>query len=83
MYFQSICKINNFPNVTSICPKLYCTQLSCAKKVAEKFTFNELKIERVKFFTQSPAKIFGIIVFNVGGCLASCVTFRPFLTLDL
>ena len=52
------------------------------KKVAEKFTFNELKIERVKFFTQSPTKIFGINVFNVGGCLASCVTVRPFLTLD-
>ena len=27
----TICKINNFSVVTSICPKYYCTQLSCAK----------------------------------------------------
>ena len=26
-----ICKINNFSIVTSICPKYYCPQLSCAK----------------------------------------------------
>ena len=52
------------------------------KKVVEKFSFNELKIEKVKFFTQSPIEFFCINVFNVGGCLASCLTFRPFLTLD-
>ena len=52
------------------------------KKVVEKFSFNELKIEKVKFFTQGPTKIFCINVFNVGGCLASCLTFRPFLMLD-
>ena len=45
IYFQSICKIYNFSNVTSICPKYYCTQSSCAKKVVEKFGFNEVKIE--------------------------------------
>ena len=27
----TIRKINNFSIVTSICPKYYCTQLSCAK----------------------------------------------------
>ena len=27
----TICKINNFSIVTSICTKYYCTQLSCAK----------------------------------------------------
>ena len=32
LIFLSICKLNNFSNVTSICPKYYCTQLSCAKK---------------------------------------------------
>ena len=26
--------------------------------------------------------MFCINVFNVAGCLASCLTFRPFLTLD-
>ena len=52
------------------------------KEVVEKFSFNELKVEKVQFFTQSPTKIFYINVFNVGGCLASCLTFRPFLTLD-
>ena len=54
----------------------------CQKKVVEKLSFNELKIEKVKFFRQSPTKIFCIHVFNVGGCLASCLTFRPFLMLD-
>ena len=27
----TLCKINNFSIVTSIFPKYYCTQLSCAK----------------------------------------------------
>ena len=44
----------------------------CLKKV---------KVEKVKFFTQSPTKIFCIDGFNVGVCLASYLTFRPFLTL--
>ena len=52
------------------------------KTVVEKFSFSELKIEKVKFFTQGPTKIFCISVLNVGVCLASCLTFRPFLTLD-
>ena len=47
----------------------------------EKFSFSELKIEKVKRFTQSNQN-FCINVFNVGGCLASCLTCRPFLTLD-
>ena len=48
----------------------------------EKFSFSELKIEKVKLFTQSPTKIFYISIFNFGGCVASCLTFRPFLMLD-
>ena len=28
----TILKTNNFSVATSICPKYYCTQLSCAKK---------------------------------------------------
>ena len=52
------------------------------KRVVEKFSFNELKIETVRFFTQSPTNIFYISVFNVVGCLGTCLTFRPFLTLD-
>ena len=51
------------------------------KTVVEKFGFSKLEIEKVKFFTQSLTKIFCGSVFNVGGCLASCLTFRPFLTL--
>ena len=51
------------------------------KTVKEKFSFSELKIEKVKFFTQSTTNFFYISVFNVGRCLASCLTFRPFLTL--
>ena len=65
-----------------MCPKYYCTQLSCAKTVVEKLSFSEPKIEKVKFFTQGQNKVFYISVFNVGGCSASCLTFTPFLTLD-
>ena len=49
------------------------------KIVVEKFSFSELKIDKVKFFTQSPTKSFCIGIFNVWGCLASYLIFRPFL----
>ena len=52
------------------------------KTVMAKFSFSELKIEKVKIFTQSTTEIFCISVFNIGRCLASCFTFRPFLTLE-
>ena len=42
------------------------------KKVVEKFNFSEIKIENVKFFTQSTTKVF-INIFIIGGCLASCL----------
>ena len=77
----AIYRINNSIAI-SICPKYCCTLLSCAKTVGEKFSFSELKIEKVKLFTQSPTKLFYISVFSVRGSLASCLTFRPFLTLD-
>ena len=47
-----------------------------------KFSFSELKIEKVNLITESPNKMSCISVFNVGDCLASCLTFRPFFTLD-
>ena len=46
-----------------------------------KFSFSKLEIEKVKLFTQSSPKIFCVSGFNVGGCLASCLIFKPFLTL--
>ena len=49
----------------------------------ETFSFSELKIEKLIFILQSQTKILCISVFNVAGGLASCLTFRPFLTLDL
>ena len=56
--------ITNFSNVASICPKYYSTQLSChvpKEVVVEKFSFSELNIEKVNFFTQSPiSKFFAI-----------------------
>ena len=55
--------LTNFSNVTSICPKYYCTQLSChvSKKVAEELSFSELKIGKVNFFySESNTKIFCI-----------------------
>ena len=78
----TICKINNFSVVTSICPKQHLHHEVVPKTVVETICFSELKIEKVKLFTQSSTKIFRISVFNVGSCLASCLTFRPFLTLD-
>ena len=50
--------------------------------VVEKFSFSELKIEKVKSFTKNSTKFFCISVLNVGVCLASCLTFRPFSPLD-
>ena len=50
------------------------------KAIVEKFSLSELKIEKRKFFTQRN-QIFYISVFNIGGFWASCLTFRPFLTL--
>ena len=44
-------------------------------------SLNKLKIEKVKLFTQNPTKIFCTSVLS-WSCLASCLTFRPFLTLD-
>ena len=56
--------------------------ISCAKESCVEINFNELKIEKVKFFAHSPPKMFCTNVFNVGGYLAKCLTFRPFLLLD-
>ena len=52
------------------------------KTVVEKFSFSKLKTEKINFFTKNSTKIICSSVFNVGGCLASCLIFRPFLTLD-
>ena len=52
-----------------------------SKTIVEEFGFSELKIEKVRFFTHSSIIMFCSSVFNVGGCVASCLTFRPFLTL--
>ena len=53
-----------------------------SKTVVEKFTFSELKTEKVIFFTQSSTKVVCSSVFNVGGCLASCLIFRSLLRSD-
>ena len=85
MYFQKAKNIftridlNFHLNCTIV---LLHTSKFCQKTDVEKFSFSGLKIEKAKFFTESPTKIFRISVFNVGGCLASCLIFRPFLTLD-
>ena len=52
------------------------------KTVVEKCSYSELKTEKVFFFIQRSTKIVCISVFNVGSCLVSCLTFRPFFTLD-
>ena len=55
---RAICKINNFSIASGICPKYYCTQLGCTKTVVEKFSLSELKIEKIRFLTESPTKSF-------------------------
>ena len=52
------------------------------KTVEEKFSDSESKIEKVKFFNQSSTKQFCSILFNAGSCLAICLNFTPFLTLE-
>ena len=51
------------------------------KTVGEKFSVSELKIKKEKFFSKIPIKIFCTSFFKVEGCLESCLTFTPFLTL--
>ena len=63
----------NFSTVTSVCPKYYSTQQSCIENSYRKILLQLIKIQP-KFFRSS--------VFNVGGCLTSCLIFRAFLTLD-
>ena len=65
LFLAEYMKITNFSNVTSICPKYYCTQLSChvPKEVVEKFSFSELNIKKIKFFTQSPISNFFALTF--------------------
>ena len=53
-----------------------------SKTAVETFSFSELETVKVKLYTKSPTKIFCSSVFNDGGCLARCLTFRPFLKLD-
>ena len=42
----TICKINNFSIVISICPKYYCTQLSCAKNMWINLASVNLKLKK-------------------------------------
>ena len=53
-----------------------------SKTVIEKFWLKELKTKKVKSFNQDLIKIACTKVFNVGGCLASCLIYIPFLMLD-
>ena len=78
----TICEINNFPIVTSIYLNIVVHNWVEPKTFVEKFSFCELKIEKVKILTQNLTKFYCINVFKVGDCLASCLTFRSFLTLD-
>ena len=53
------------------------------KTVVKKFSCSELKIKKINFFySEFNQNFFCSSVFNVGGCLASCLTFRSILTLD-
>ena len=54
-----------------------------SKTVVEKFSFSDLKIANVKFFTQNPTKIFAVVFLKleVASKFRPFRTFRPFLTL--
>ena len=49
--------------------------VTCQKKLWRNLALANLKLSPIP-------KFFCINVFSVGGCLASCLTFRTFLTLD-
>ena len=71
----TICKINNFSIVTSICLNYHVHNQVVSKIVVEKFSFSELKSEKKNcLFTQSSTKIFCVSIFNVGGYLANLVS---------
>ena len=77
----AICKITDFSVITSICPNYHVHNLVVRKTVAEKFSFSELNIEKVKLFTYSSTKIFCISAFNNEVCLTSCLFLRSFLNI--
>ena len=49
-----------------------------SKTVIEKFWLKKLETKKVKSFNQDLIKIAGSRVFNVGGCLASCLIYTLF-----
>ena len=69
-----IYKINIFFVVTSIWPKYH--------KHNQLASVN-LKLKKLNYLLRAQPRFFVLAFFNVGNCLASCLTFRPFLTLDL
>ena len=54
----------------------------CQKQLWRNLASVNLKLKKLNYLLRVQPKNFCISVFNVGGCLASCLTFRPFLTLD-
>ena len=54
----------------------------CQKQLWRNLASVNLKLKKFKLFTQSSTKNLCMSVFNVGGCVASYLTFIPFLTLD-
>ena len=58
----TICKINNFSIVTSICPKYDVCNEVVPKIAVEKFSFSKLKIEKAKYLLRVQKKI-SVLVF--------------------
>ena len=76
----AICKIFLLLPVSAL--NIFVHRKVVPKTIVEKFSFSELKIQKVILFTQSLTKFCDINIFSVWGCLASCLMFRPFLMLD-
>ena len=72
----------NFKQFLAIFLLLPVSAANVRETVVEKFSYSELKIEKLKLLLKVQQKLFAVAFFNVEGCLASCLTFRPFLTLD-
>ena len=54
----------------------------CPKYLSGNLASVNLKLKKLNYLLRVQPKFFCISIFNIGGCLASCLTFKPFLTLD-
>ena len=52
----------------------------CQKQLWRNLALMNLKLKKFTIFYSEFNQFYSISIFHVGGCLASCLTFTPFLT---